>query len=105
MSGTALASGVASAAVLAAGTMLAACAGLVASASLSGAADAAALAAADAASGFTAGEPCEVARKLAAANDATLTACLIDGAVITVQVVRRLGPLTVTGAATAGPPG
>lgn len=71
---------------------------------LSGAADAAALAAADAASGAVSGVPCERAADLAAAHDATVTGCEIDGLVATVTVASRFVGLPVTATARAGPP-
>ena len=79
----------------------------VAASRAAAAADLAALAAADAARGITAGEPCAVARDVAARNNARLTSCL-KGAGETVQVgtevttVPLLGP--ARGLARAGPP-
>ncbi|MBX3194089.1 MAG: helicase [Schumannella sp.] len=69
-----------------------------------GAADAAALAAADGASGAIAGEPCELAARVAAANRTALTGCQVDGLVATVQVSVRAGPAGATARSTAGPP-
>ena len=69
-----------------------------------GAADAAALAAADVAVGLRAGSPCSAASSTAAANGAVVSACVVDGAVVTVSVQIRSGVLPVTAAATAGPP-
>lgn len=68
------------------------------------AADAAALAAADAAIGITPGVPCVEAQRVSAANAATLTACLIDGVIATVEVRVGPGAVSATAAATAGPP-
>lgn len=72
--------------------------------SLAGAADAAALAAADTASGLIAGYPCENAARLAAANDADIKECTVDGRIVTVSATRRILGILVTTTATAGPP-
>lgn len=69
-----------------------------------GAADAAALAAADTQSGLYAGDPCAIARTVAAANRSVVTACEIDGLVVTVAVTARAGPVPVAARSTAGPP-
>lgn len=68
------------------------------------AADAAALAAADTRSGIHAGDPCEQAARLAAAHGAALRACVIDGAVVTVEAAVGTAFVAVVAAATAGPP-
>ncbi len=68
------------------------------------AADAAALAAADTAIGITSGVPCVEARRVAAANEATLSACVIDGVIATVEVRAGAGVAAAAAAATAGPP-
>ena len=71
-----------------------------------GAADAAALAAADAASGAiaTGEEPCALAARVAAASGATLTDCVVDGFVATVQVNAAYAGLAAVSRARAGPP-
>jgi len=69
-----------------------------------GAADAAALAAADAASGATAGVPCGLAERVAAANRTALTRCVLDGLVATVTVTASFGPVPFSARSTAGPP-
>ncbi|MGO2746354.1 helicase [Microbacterium sp.] len=71
-----------------------------------GAADAAALAAADAASGavITDDDPCVLAARVAAASDATLSDCTIDGLVATVQVEAAYAGLAAVSRARAGPP-
>jgi secretion/DNA translocation related TadE-like protein len=71
---------------------------------LAGAADAAALAAADARVGILAGEPCDLARSIAAANGAGLDACRLDGLVVTVSVSATIAGFAVRASATAGPP-
>jgi len=71
---------------------------------LAGAADAAALAAADVRVGFVAGEPCAVARRVAAANGGELTACQVDGLVVTVTVSGSVAGFAIGVSATAGPP-
>ncbi len=71
---------------------------------LAGAADAAALAAADTASGLVPGYPCDNAERLAAANDAHIEECAVDGRIVTVTASRRILGILVTASATAGPP-
>lgn len=71
---------------------------------LAGAADSAALAAADTASGLIAGYPCANAERLAAANDAHIKECAIDGRIVTVTASRHILGILVTTSATAGPP-
>ncbi len=79
----------------------------VAASRAAAAADLAALAAADSARGITAGQPCAVARDVAARNNARLVSCF-QGAGETVQVGTEvtaghlLGP--ARGLARAGPP-
>ena len=68
------------------------------------AADAAALAAADTAAGAVTGEPCTRARQVAAASDARLVHCALDGLVATVEVERSFAAFPVRAAARAGPP-
>jgi secretion/DNA translocation related TadE-like protein len=68
------------------------------------AADAAALAAADVAVGIVPGVPCEIAAKVASANDAVLTACVFDGLVVTVSTQREFLGFALRADATAGPP-
>lgn len=69
-----------------------------------GAGDLAALAAADAASGAIAGEPCEVAGRVAAAGGARLTNCAVDGLVVDVTVAGSLSGIPITARSRAGPP-
>jgi hypothetical protein len=71
---------------------------------LTGAADAAALAAADAASGAVAGIPCDRARTVATANNATLAACEVDGYIVTVAISGVILGMHCSETATAGPP-
>lgn len=78
--------------------------GLAAHRISSAAADASALAAADVAIGIVSGEPCAVARTVAAANGAQLVACELDGLVATVAVTVAGGGLLADSSATAGPP-
>ena len=68
-----------------------------------GAADAAALAAADVRVGIVPGEPCAVAASVAEANGAELSACAVDGLVVTVAARTRVLGFVVEAAATAGP--
>jgi secretion/DNA translocation related TadE-like protein len=72
--------------------------------SVAAAADASALAAADVVSGAAPGYPCEVARRVAAANRSTLAACTVDGLVVTVRARATFFGLSMTSTATAGPP-
>jgi secretion/DNA translocation related TadE-like protein len=74
---------------------------LAAKQKLAGAADAAALAAADARLGVVGDYPCPLAATVA--HGATLTACAIDGLVVTVAVWGQVGGIKVTAVATAGP--
>lgn len=71
-----------------------------------GAGDAAALAAADAATGWADGEPCDLARVVAASVGAQLEQCALDADAarvrVTVRIDTPLGP--VRGRARAGPP-
>ena len=71
---------------------------------LGAAADAAALAAADVASGLVGGIACDAAERLAWANRARLTRCLIEGSEATVRVTSTVGPFALSAAATAGQP-
>ena len=106
MAGTALAGGILTvAAALSLG--LAAVGGAAVTAQrVAGAADAAALAASDAASGAvaTGEEPCALAARVAAASDATLTGCALDGVVATVEVRAAYAGLAAVSRARAGPP-
>ena len=69
-----------------------------------GAADASALAAADALSGAVVGAACDRAAATAEANGVSLSACVVAGAEVTVEVSTTFGPLDVGARATAGPP-
>jgi secretion/DNA translocation related TadE-like protein len=77
---------------------------LVAKRAVGGAADAAALAAADVAVGRAPGVICEVAARVAAANDAVLADCQADGLVVTVTVETFALGFTVGSTSSAGPP-
>jgi secretion/DNA translocation related TadE-like protein len=79
--------------------------GLMLRASIGGTADAAALAAADVAAGISPGTPCVDAASVATANGATLTACQVDGLVVTVAVGTSFWGIPLGASATAGPPG
>ncbi|MEY2848359.1 MAG: hypothetical protein RI885_1024 [Actinomycetota bacterium] len=68
------------------------------------AADASALAAADVAVGLRSGSPCPAAREAAVAGGATLSACVVDGVVVTVRVAVPAARWDVVAVATAGPP-
>ncbi len=77
---------------------------VVAAQRLAGAADAAALAAADTVSGATTGDPCERARQVAAAADAELRRCDVDGLVATITVGGAYGGVPFDARSRAGPP-
>lgn len=72
---------------------------------VSAAADAAALAAADTALGFSAGDPCDNAARIAEANRATLTECVIDAATVRVSVQATYAGFPIAVAARAGSTG
>jgi secretion/DNA translocation related TadE-like protein len=103
-SGSALAVGIIGAVAVLTAVAVPASGALAARQAVAGAADAAALAAADTAMGVVSGDPCARAAEVAAANDAELTACEVDGYVVTVAVSRRFGGFAVGASATAGPP-
>ncbi|MGF2950308.1 Rv3654c family TadE-like protein [Microbacterium alcoholitolerans] len=106
MAGTALAAGVLTvAATLSLGLAVVGGAAVTAQRT-AGAADAAALAAADAVSGAVATEtdPCALAARVAAASDATLSHCRIDGLAATVEVKSAYAGLVAASRARAGPP-
>ena len=67
-------------------------------------ADAAALAAAAVAAGLSAGEPCDVAARLAATGGGDLRSCELDGLVATVAVSIPMLGGAVAVYSTAGPP-
>jgi len=69
-----------------------------------GAVDAAALAAADAASGAVPGAPCVLAARVAGAGGAVLGSCEIDGLIATVSATARIGAVSFSARARAGPP-
>jgi len=69
-----------------------------------GAADAAALAAADVLLGAAPGDPCSVARAVAASNDAELEGCEIDGYLATVTARSTFAGIRITALSAAGPP-
>ncbi|MFC7431209.1 MULTISPECIES: hypothetical protein [unclassified Agrococcus] len=100
--GAVLALALVAATVAAAAVALAACALVVASARVAAAADASALAAADAAAGWVDADPCARAALVAAANDAIVASCGLQGLDATVRLVDASG-LPVAALAVAGP--
>jgi secretion/DNA translocation related TadE-like protein len=78
--------------------------GLAARQRVIGASDLAALAGADAASGAVAGAPCEVAGRVAAAAEARVARCTIDGLVVEVTVTGSFAGIPLTAHSRAGPP-
>jgi secretion/DNA translocation related TadE-like protein len=81
------------------------CVGLGIRERVGSAADASALAAADVATGLYPGVPCDWARSVAAANGATVSACAVDGLIVTVRTQTTFLGLSLVATATAGPPG
>ncbi len=104
MPGTALAVGVLAVTTALASGLASVGAAAAWSQRLAGAADAAALAAADTASGAVTGDPCARASEVAAASEATVGTCELDGLIATVTVSARFGVLTSSASARAGPP-
>ncbi|MBF4462861.1 MULTISPECIES: Rv3654c family TadE-like protein [unclassified Rathayibacter] len=84
--------------------VLGGCAGVVGHQRAVAAADAAALAAADVASGLVPGEPCSAAAKVARADDADVSSCVIEEREVTVSVEVGVGPLVLAARSRAGPP-
>ncbi|MGN6428294.1 MAG: Rv3654c family TadE-like protein [Leifsonia sp.] len=104
-SGSVLAVAVIGATVSLAAGMLAVGGAVAAQRRASAAADLSALAAADVAVGRVAGDPCQTAADVSAANGAAVTGCSADGVVVTVTTsVDYLG-LPATASARAGPRG
>ncbi len=68
------------------------------------AADLAALAAADTVRGILPGHPCAAAARTAIANRSAVTACRVEGFVVTVHTEVRVAGFAVSAVATAGPP-
>ena len=94
------------AAVLLAGLALVSAASAVAGAQRVGAgADAAALAAADVMLGWVAGDPCDMAARVAQAHDAALVGCRAEGLSMIVTVRATVLGVAVQRSARAGPPG
>ncbi|WP_370056458.1 Rv3654c family TadE-like protein [Leifsonia sp. EB41] len=69
------------------------------------AADATALAAADVAVGRTSGEPCARADVVARGNGASMTGCVVEAVVVSVEVSVPYLAWETSAAARAGPPG
>ena len=103
-SGTLLAAGLVGGVVAALGLVIPLYVGLCIRESIGNSADGSALAAADVAAGISAGVPCEVAAEVAAANRTSLDSCSVDGLVVTVRTSAGFLGLTLSAAATAGPP-
>lgn len=90
--------------VMATGMLVPICSALSARQQVSGAADAAALAAANAATGWVRGEPCDAAERTARRNGVTMDECRLAGLEATVTVSTNIALTRVTGSARAGPP-
>lgn len=71
---------------------------------VAGIADAAALAAADALSGFAAGDPCAQAAAVAEPQAATMRNCAVSGREATIEISTTLAGLPIVAIARAGPP-
>ena len=102
--GSVLVVGLVSVVALAGLTVLGGAHALVRGQQLSAAADAAALAAGDALLGWVAGEPCEVAQRVAEAHAARLADCSSAGLTVLVRVEAGILGLVVARSARAGPP-
>ena len=102
--GSVLALAIVAAVVSAALALVIATAAFAARQRIVAAADAAALAASDVRLGVVAGDPCAVAERVARAHGARLSACVLDGAVATVEATADLLGMPVRVAARAGPP-
>ena len=85
-------------------TVLGGAQALVRGQQLSAAADAAALAAGDALLGWVAGEPCDLARRVAEAHAVRLIDCANEGLTVLVQVEASILGMVVARSARAGPP-
>ena len=107
-SGTVLVLGAGLLLVILLGAVLLLLQGAVAATRSATAADLSALAAADTARGLRSGDPCGVAKEVAARNGASLTGCAVNAADRSVQVDTEVGvrllPWPATGQARAGPP-
>ena len=104
MAGAPLIVGVLAAVALCGGGAVVAGSALAESQRLAGAADAAALAGGDALLGWIAEPPCAVASRIATANRAGLTACVIDELEIVVTVAGTAAGLPIERSSRAGPP-
>ncbi len=106
-SGTILAAGLGLVVIMATALIMLLAQSAVAASRAAAAADLAALAAADAARGITAGEPCDVARDIAARNNARVISCLVGtGETVQVRTEMHAGHWLgrARGLARAGPP-
>lgn len=102
MSGAALVVGVLGAVAVVGLSCVSAGVALVESQRLAGAADAAALAGGDALLGWVPGEPCAVASRVAEANRARVSECVVDGLELVVTVSGAALGLPIERAARAG---
>lgn len=105
--GTMLAAGIALAMLMLMVLVLGLATAAVAAGRAATAADLAALAAADAHRGLSAGDPCQIAADVAAANSATLVECAVFAGSDSVQVrvcIETALPWPAYGQARAGPP-
>ncbi len=96
--------GVVGATVLFSGAWLGVSGVFVAHQRASATADAAALAAADAASGFIAGDPCSLAESLAIAHGTRIDSCVVDDQESRIVASSPFGGFDITAEARAGPP-
>ena len=103
--GSVLAVGVVAATVAAVLLMTPVAVALLTKQRVTAASEAAALAAADVVAGIAPGSPCAVATTVAQTADVGLTACVIEGPVVTVATSRSVLGFVIRVAATAGPVG
>lgn len=104
MAGAPLVVGVLAAVALVGATAVAGAGAATRAQQLGHAADAAALAAGDVLLGWSAGEPCAAAERLAAAHGAALNDCRIESSTVIVAVSTVVLGIPIERAARAGPP-
>ena len=103
--GTPLIVGVLAAVVIAGLALVGAASAVSGAQRVGAAADAAALAAADVMLGWIAGDPCEIAARVARAHDTALVGCRTEGFSMIVTVRATVLSVAVERTARAGPPG
>lgn len=102
--GTPLVVGVLAAVMIAGLTLVGAASAVAGAQRVGAAADSAALAAADVMLGWVAGDPCEIAARVAQAHDTALVDCRAEGLSMIVTVRATVLSIAVERSARAGPP-